>query len=77
MHSKCHRDKDRLCNHDCAAYFPEEHHGTHCLELSTERERLEREKSQIISRDLNTFWIKQFVETLAEFGGDLKKALKL
>lgn len=75
--AKCYKDKSRICDENCAAFFPEQHHGTNCLELSTKIEGVKRLKTFALSNDINSYYLKQFTQVLEDFGSDLRKALRL
>lgn len=83
---KCYKDKERLCDDECAA-FVEQDQGANCLELASLADvskylRLATDsavkavKTSAVSRDINSFYMKLMVEALQSLGSDLKGILK-
>lgn len=73
---RCYKDKDRICDDNCSAYFEDAPHAN-CLELSAKIEGVKRMKTFSLSNDINSYYLSQFTEALNAFGEDLRKALHL
>lgn len=67
--AKCYKDKERICDIECAAYCEDVRHGTHCLALAVQWELAGRMERFECSSDIHSFFLKsvsQSVDSLKE-----------
>ena len=74
---KCFKDKERICNEDCAAHIAEDDRddsGLTCLELRTQDELLKRMETMTCSNDVNSFYMRVLAMSVSGLKSKLEQA---